>query len=98
MIDKRIIAAAVLLVHLHAAAEVRDARAKKAQTAAYIPMMDCVPDTTGGIVCPKACDHTYGYTSTNLTTDTITDGTTTWVKTYTYSGSTLTNESGWVKQ
>lgn len=48
---------------------------------------------------PDSLAHTYAYNgSGQLTTDTVTDGSSTWVKTYTWSGSTMTNESEWVKQ
>jgi len=33
-----------------------------------------------------------------VTTDTATDGTATWVKTYSYTGANLTGETKWVKQ
>lgn len=57
-------------------------------------------DQNGGDVYPARCPHTYGYDANGrLTTDTITLGTTTWVKTYTYNASgQLTGESVWVKQ
>ncbi len=46
-----------------------------------------------------ALPHAYTYnTSGNVLTDTCTNGTNTWVKTYTYTGSNLTSESAWVKQ
>lgn len=44
-------------------------------------------------------EHTFTYdTSGNLKTDTVTDGTDTWVKTYTYTEGQVVAESGWVKQ
>lgn len=50
-------------------------------------------------VNPDDYAHTYGYDgSGNLTTDTFTNGTTTWVKTYTYTSGNLTGESAWVAQ
>lgn len=54
--------------------------------------------TNANLVNPAAWPHTYGYTGTNLTTDSITNGVNTWVKTFGYTGSQLTSESGWVKQ
>jgi hypothetical protein len=38
-----------------------------------------------------------GYTGSDLTTITVTDGVNTWVKTFTYTGPDLTGESAWVK-
>lgn len=42
--------------------------------------------------------HTLGYTAGLLTTDTVTDGTNSWVQTLTYTAGTLTGTSRWVKQ
>jgi hypothetical protein len=53
---------------------------------------------TGSMLSPSIMPKTYGYTGSNITTVTVTDGDNTWVWTYTYSGSNLTAESGWVKQ
>jgi hypothetical protein len=39
-----------------------------------------------------------GYSAGLLVTDTATDGTSTWVKTYTYTSGNLTGETKWVKQ
>lgn len=48
---------------------------------------------------PSSLPHVYTYTSGGLLeTDTCTDGVTTWVKTYTYTGSNLTEESLWERQ
>ena len=57
-------------------------------------------DSTRQEVYPDACSHTFGYDgSGRLSTDTMTDGTSTWVKTYTYDGSgRLSGTSLWVKQ
>lgn len=55
-------------------------------------------DNTGQPFSPDACAHTYGYSNGLLTTDTATDGTATWVKTYTYTAGNLTGETKWVRQ
>lgn len=57
-------------------------------------------DSAGGRFEPSACTYTYGYNANGLiVTDTATDGTSTWVKTYTYNASAqLTGETQWVKQ
>jgi hypothetical protein len=62
--------------------------------------VELVFDSTGSnLISPGSMSHTYGYDgSSNLTTDTVTDNSGTWIKTYTYSGTTLTGESAWVKQ
>ena len=57
-----------------------------------------ITDSTGASFSPDACAHTYAYTSGLLTTDTATDGVSTWVKTYTYTSGVLSAESKWVKQ
>ena len=55
-------------------------------------------DTNAGIV-PTWKAHTYSYdTSGNLLTDTVSDGTNTWIRTSAYSGGVQTTDSGWVKQ
>jgi len=55
-------------------------------------------DTNGGIV-PTYRPHIFTYdTSGNLVTDTVSDATGTWVRTYTYQGGVLATDSGWVKQ
>lgn len=55
-------------------------------------------DTNGDPV-PTYKAHTYSYdTSGNLLTDTVTDGTNTWVRSSAYSGGVQTSDSGWVKQ
>lgn len=55
-------------------------------------------DTSGGMV-PTYKMHAYTYDdSGNLSTDTVTDGSNTWVKTYTYTPSGPATDSGWVKQ
>jgi len=55
-------------------------------------------DSTGQAFNPDSCTHTYAYTNGLLTTDTATDGTTTWVKTYSYTAGVLTGETKWVRQ
>lgn len=56
-------------------------------------------DSAGTPINPDAWSHTYAYDATGqLTTDTATDGTATWVKTYSYTNSRLTAETRWVKQ
>lgn len=55
-------------------------------------------DTTGNPV-PTYKAHTYTYDdSGNLLTDTVTSGSDSWVKTYTYLPSGPASDSGWVKQ
>jgi YD repeat-containing protein len=61
---------------------------------------DTTRDSTGQSFSPAACTHAYGYDASGLiVTDTATDGTSTWIKTYTYNASAqLTGETQWVKQ
>jgi len=55
-------------------------------------------DTDGNPV-PTHKSHAYSYdTSGNLVTDSLTDGSNTWVKTFTYRMGVLATDSGWVKQ
>lgn len=55
-------------------------------------------DTNGGSV-PTWMPHAFAYdTSGNLSSDTVTDGTNTWVRTYLWDGAAQSNDSGWVKQ
>lgn len=55
-------------------------------------------DTDGNPV-PTYKAHTYTYDdSNNLKTDTVTDGASTWVKTYEWMAGALSGDSGWVKQ
>lgn len=56
-------------------------------------------DTNGGIV-PVWKAHAYTYdNSGNLSSDTVTDGTSTWVRSYgPYTPTGPANDSGWVKQ
>ena len=66
--------------------------------ATAIPTAESVMDSTGQSFSPDACTHTYGYSAGLLVTDTATDGTSTWVKTYSYTSGDLTGETKWVKQ
>jgi YD repeat-containing protein len=55
-------------------------------------------DTNGNPV-PVNRQHTFTYdASGNLSTDTVSDGTGTWVRTYGYQGGNQVSDSGWVKQ
>ena len=55
-------------------------------------------DTAGNVV-PTHLAHSFTYdNSGNLATDTVTDGTSTWVRSYTYTPSGPATDSGWVKQ
>lgn len=70
----------------------------QAQLAAVIVRTaDTVLDSTGQPFSPDACAHTYGYSAGLLVTDTATDGTSTWVKTYSYTSGNLTGETKWVR-
>ena len=66
--------------------------------ATAIQVSATVLDSTGQPFGPDACAHTYGYSAGLLVTDTATDGTSTWVKTYSYTSGNLTGETKWVKQ
>ena len=56
-------------------------------------------DSAGTAIAPDSWSHVYAYDgSGNLTTDTATDGTSTWIKTYGYTANVLTSETKWVKQ
>lgn len=56
-------------------------------------------DAKGNFLPPDTLPQVLGYTGSNLTTITVTDGTNTWVQTMTYNGSNqLTAVSKWVKQ
>jgi hypothetical protein len=59
-----------------------------------------VMDTSGRFwFDPDSMAHDYTYNGSNqIVTDTVNDGVNTYIKTYTYTGSNLTHESGWVKQ
>jgi hypothetical protein len=49
---------------------------------------------------PDSLPHVYTYAGPGglLDTDTCTNGKEVWKKTYTFTGSNMTGESGWVKQ
>ena len=66
--------------------------------ATAIPTTESVMDSTGQSFNPDSCAHAYGYSAGLLVTDTATDGTSTWVKTYSYTSGNLTGETKWVKQ
>ena len=67
--------------------------------AAPVRTADTVLDSTGQPFSPDACAHAYGYNASGLiVTDTATDGSTSWVKTYSYTSGNLTGETKWVKQ
>lgn len=54
---------------------------------------------TNGTPVPTHKAHTYTYdASGNLATDTVTDGSSTWVRSYTTGPTGTTADSGWVKQ
>lgn len=57
-------------------------------------------DQEGWSVYPDKHAHVYAYDANGrLSTDTITDGTNTWVKTYSYDANgRLSGESVWIKQ
>lgn len=58
------------------------------------------PDTldTDGNPVPLNKAHTFTYdTSGNLQTDTVTDGASSWTRTFTYTNGNQTADSGWVK-
>ena len=65
---------------------------------AALTTAESVMDSTGQPFSPDACAHTYSYSAGLLVTDTATDGTSTWVKTYSYTSGNLTDETKWVKQ
>ena len=55
-------------------------------------------DTDGNPV-PVNRAHSFGYDdSGNLVTDTVSDGTNTWTRTYSYIRGVQQTDSGWVKQ
>lgn len=67
-------------------------------TTTAIPTTNAVMDSTGQPFNLDACAHTYDYRAGLLVTDTATDGTTSWVKTYSYTLGNLTGETKWVRQ
>ena len=64
-----------------------------------VVVIGSVKDSIGQYFNPDDCSVAYGRdTNGNITTETATDGTNVWVKTYTWVTSVLTAESKWVKQ
>lgn len=77
---------------------VNDLARRMATAEGDIAMAGVERDTDGNQV-PTWEGHTFGYDgSGNLTTDTVTNGTDTWIRTYTWTGAALSSDSGWVKQ
>lgn len=66
-------------------------------TGETIPAPARTVDSTGQSFNPDSCVHAYGYSAGLLVTDTATDGTSTWVKTYSYTSGNLTGETKWVR-
>ncbi len=54
-------------------------------------------DVNGDAFDPDSMAQTLGYTGSQLTTISVTDGTNTWTQTLTYTGANLTGISKWVK-
>ncbi len=63
-----------------------------------IPTTNAIIDSTGQPFSLDACARVYDYSAGKLVTDTATDGTSTWVKTYSYTLGNLTGETKWLKQ
>lgn len=57
-----------------------------------------VRDSTGALFDIDTCSHAYAYSAGQLITDTATNSTNTWVKTYSYTAGVLTGETTWVRQ
>lgn len=58
-----------------------------------------VLDSKGTPFSPESCSHVYGYTGSDMTTDTATDAQgKVRVKTYTYVAGVIQSESAWVTQ
>lgn len=66
--------------------------------AGAVPVYATTVDASGAPFSPDDCVHAYAYSAGLLVTDTATNGTSTWVKTYGYTSGNLTSESKWVKQ
>jgi hypothetical protein len=68
--------------------------------AATMAVINYVMDSMGeNALSPDSLPHVRTYNGSNqILTDTVTDGTNTWVQTYTYTGSNLTGLSAWVLQ
>jgi hypothetical protein len=92
------ILATLLATPLHAQAVSSLNNAGNASPAMTAAAMAGTADTQGGFV-PIYRAHTFTYDgSGNLSTDTVTDSGTTWVRTYMWSNGAQTLDSGWVKQ
>lgn len=64
-----------------------------------VALIGTVKDSAGIYFNPDNCAIAYGRdASGNITTETATDGSNSWVKTYTWTSGVLTAESKWVKQ
>lgn len=57
-----------------------------------------VADSTDGVFNPDSLPQVLAYSGGKLSTISVTDGTSTWIQTYTYTGDDLTGVSVWVKQ
>jgi hypothetical protein len=69
-----------------------------AAPAASVATNSSTADTQGNAV-PIYKAHTFTYDgSGNLSTDTVTDSNSTWVRTYMWSNGAQTSDSGWVRQ
>lgn len=55
-------------------------------------------DSAGDLIFPDDYSQTIAYTNGLPTSFTFTDGTSTWVKTLTYTNGVITTEGQWVKQ
>lgn len=66
----------------------------------YIQSGESVQSSTGFWIEVETLPHVYTYnTDGTVSTDTITDGKNTWVKSFTYAtNGMLQNESAWVRQ
>jgi len=72
--------------------------ARPAATPEQVAMATADRDTDGNPV-PTWKSHAFTYdTSGNLSTDTVTDGSDTWVRTYQWTLAGQSYDSGWVKQ
>jgi YD repeat-containing protein len=64
-----------------------------------VAVIGSVKDSIGEFFNPSDCSTAYGRDANgNITTETATDGTNVWIKTYTWVAGVLTEESKWVKQ
>lgn len=70
------------------------------QNTAAIPVsLESANLDTDGAKVPVNKAHTYTYDdSGNMATDTVTDGTLQWVRTYSYANGQMRSDSGWVRQ